>query len=109
MRPTATSTPGRDCFAGRFHDRADVAHGFPVNGIPVYPRLAGFGSSSTFHGLGGMVMGRACSHEGRVVGYDNMYVVDGSLIPGSTALVNPSLTITAIAERCMDHFLAAHG
>jgi cholesterol oxidase len=96
-------------FAGRFHERADVAHGYPANGIPIYPRLAGFGSAATFHGLGGMVMGLACSYEGRVAGYDNMYVVDGSLIPGSTALVNPSLTITAVAERCMDHFLAANG
>ncbi|TQF69376.1 GMC family oxidoreductase [Rhodococcus spelaei] len=96
-------------FAGTFHDRADVAHGFPANGIPVYTRLAGFGSASTYHGLGGMVMGKACDYEGRVEGYENLYVVDGALIPGSVGLVNPSLTITAIAERCLDHFLAGVG
>jgi cholesterol oxidase len=34
--------------------------------------------------------------------------VDGSLLPGSAALANPSLTITANAERCMDRFVASH-
>jgi LmbE family N-acetylglucosaminyl deacetylase len=32
-------------------------------------------------------------------------VVDGSLIPGSTGCVNPSLTIAALAERIMDQLL----
>ncbi|MFC4604825.1 GMC oxidoreductase [Rhodococcus kronopolitis] len=96
-------------FAGRFHELADTRHGYPANGIPVYTRLAGFGSAATYHGLGGMVMGKACSLEGQVDGYPNMFVVDGSLIPGAVGLVNPSLTITAIAERCLDHFVAAHG
>ncbi|GAA4487085.1 GMC oxidoreductase [Rhodococcus olei] len=96
-------------FAGRFHDRADVRYGYPANGVPVHTRLAGFGSAATYHGLGGVVMGRAADHDGRVHGYDGMYVVDGALIPGSVGLVNPSLTITAIAERCMDRFLTGKG
>lgn len=49
----------------------------------------------------------AATSTGRVHGYDNLLIVDGSLIPGSTGMVNPSLTITAIAERCMHHFLHA--
>lgn len=93
-------------FAGRFHERADVRHGRPANGIPVYSRLVGFGSAATYHGLGGVVMGRAADVDGTVYGYDNLHVVDGALIPGSVGLVNPSLTITAVAERCMDRFLA---
>ncbi|WP_249353541.1 GMC oxidoreductase [Rhodococcus sp. Q] len=93
-------------FAGRFHERADVRHGSPVSGIPVHTRLADFGSGCTWHGLGGMVMGRACDHDGKVDGYSNLFVVDGALLPGSSALVNPALTITAIAERCLDRFVA---
>jgi cholesterol oxidase len=52
-----------------------------------------------------MVLGKACDLDGRVFGYHNLYVVDGSLIPGSTGCVNPSLTIAALAERIMDQLL----
>jgi cholesterol oxidase len=61
--------------------------------------------SSTGHPLGGVTMGNVCNTYGRVKGYQNLFVVDGSLIPGSTACANPSLTIAALAERCMDRFL----
>ncbi|MFM9379469.1 GMC oxidoreductase, partial [Gordonia sp. VNK21] len=64
------------------------------------------GSGSTYHGLGGVVMGSAASHYGEVKGYSNLFVMDGSLLPGAVGLVNPALTITAMAERNMDHFLA---
>jgi cholesterol oxidase len=67
----------------------------------------GLGSANTYHPLGGLVMGRATDFGGRVAGYANMYCVDGALLPGSTCLANPSLTITANAERCMDLFLSA--
>lgn len=61
--------------------------------------------SSTAHPLGGATIGAVCNTYGQVQGYSNLYVVDGSLIPGSTACTNPSLTIAALAERCMDRFL----
>ncbi len=38
----------------------------------------------------------------RVFGYENLYVVDGSMIPANLG-VNPSLTITALAEHAMSH------
>lgn len=61
--------------------------------------------SSTAHPLGGATMNAVCNTYGQVHGYSNLFVVDGSLIPGSTACTNPSLTIAALAERCMDRFL----
>lgn len=61
------------------------------------------GLSVTAHILGGAVMGADKSsgvidtnHE--VFGYPGLYVIDGSTIPANLG-VNPSLTITAMAER----------
>lgn len=61
--------------------------------------------TSTGHPLGGALIERVCDTYGRVYGYRNLFIVDGSLIPGSTACANPSLTIAALAERSMDRFL----
>lgn len=61
--------------------------------------------SSTGHPLGGALMEQVCDTYGQVFGYRNMFIVDGSMIPASTACANPSLTIAALAERSMDRFL----
>jgi cholesterol oxidase len=58
------------------------------------------------HPLGGAVMGKVCDQYGRVLNYQGLYVVDGALIPGPTACTNPSFTIAAIAERCMEKIIA---
>ena len=39
-------------------------------------------------------------HRNRAFGYKNMYAVDGSVVSANLG-VNPSLTITALAERAM--------
>ncbi|MFO0744635.1 MAG: GMC family oxidoreductase [Myxococcota bacterium] len=63
------------------------------------------GVPSTAHILGGACMGRH-SDEGvidkdhKVFGYDGLYVIDGSAVSANPG-VNPSLTITALAERAM--------
>lgn len=59
----------------------------------------------TYHPLGGAVMGETCDFFGRVKNYDNLYVMDGALIPGSSACANPSLTIAGIAERNIETIL----
>jgi len=59
----------------------------------------------TAHPLGGAVLGKACDLYGRVKGYKGLYVVDGATIPGSAGVVNPSLTIAALAERCVERIL----
>ena len=42
----------------------------------------------------------------RVFGYENLLVCDGSAVPANVG-VNPSLTITALAEHAMSHIPAA--
>ena len=63
------------------------------------------GVPSTAHILGGAVMGKTpddgvidANHE--VHGYPGLYVVDGAAVSANPG-VNPSLTITAMAERAM--------
>ncbi len=63
------------------------------------------GIPSTAHILGGAVMAPSpekgvINKDNEVFGYKNMFVVDGSMISANPG-VNPSLSITAIAERCM--------
>ena len=60
----------------------------------------------TYTPLGGMVMDKACDLYGRVHGYSKMYVMDGSLLPGSCATANPSWTIAALAERNIQRILS---
>ena len=83
-----------------FIDRINVANGGNL-GSPAGAlfRLPDVMTHFTYHPLGGMVMGKACDLSGRVHGYPKMYVMDGSLLPGSCATANPSLTIAALAER----------
>lgn len=79
------------------------------------PRVGGFPSSAinevllnvptTAHLLGGAPMGRSADEgvvdgRNRVFGYEELFVVDGAMIPVNLG-VNPSLTITAMAEHAM--------
>jgi cholesterol oxidase len=62
---------------------------------------------ATAHILGGAVIGRDAStgvvdDRCRAFGYENLLVCDGSVVPANPG-VNPSLTITAIAEHAMSH------
>ena len=85
-----------------------------VNGVPqnAFTEIA-FGLSSTAHILGGCPMGRNAT-EGvvdekfRVHGYDNFYILDGSIMPCNLG-VNPSLTITALSEYAMDQIPEKQG
>jgi cholesterol oxidase len=66
----------------------------PIMGIP-----------TTAHILGGCFMGDSADNgvidsQHRLFGYDGLYVIDGSAISANPG-VNPSLTITALAERAM--------
>jgi cholesterol oxidase len=68
--------------------------------IPLFKRLI------TVHPLGGCPMGCApeegvVDNRGQVFGYPDLYVVDGSVMPGPVG-PNPSLTIAAFANRAAE-------
>ncbi|MBM4362933.1 MAG: GMC family oxidoreductase [Deltaproteobacteria bacterium] len=88
---------------------AEQTGGVPFNQLP-----ESLGNLSiTAHILGGCPMGRSAAdgvldvdHE--VHGYPGLYVLDGSAIPANVG-VNPSLTITAMAERAATRLAARLG
>lgn len=64
------------------------------------------GIPTTAHILGGCVMGKdadsgTIDKDHKVFNYENMWVIDGSAVSANPG-VNPSLTITALAERAME-------
>jgi cholesterol oxidase len=66
-----------------------------------------FDKPTTAHILGGCPIGLSPEDgvvdvQSRVYGYEGMWIVDGSIIPANLG-VNPSLTITAMAEHAMSH------
>lgn len=88
------ATPSALARRGSF-DRLRTASGGAELSLPA------FLGNTIWHPLGGTVMGDACDHLGQLYGYRNLFVVDGSLLPGSAAAVNPALTVAANAERVM--------
>ncbi|MFZ0547438.1 MAG: GMC family oxidoreductase [Candidatus Promineifilaceae bacterium] len=82
-----------------------------INGIPqstIHEML--LNKPSTAHILGGCGIGEdetkgVVDTDHRAFNYPGLYVVDGSVIPANLG-VNPSLTITAMAERAMSHIPA---
>jgi len=63
------------------------------------------GAPTTAHVLGGCLMGASAAegvvdHRGEAFGHPGLFVVDGSVVPVNLG-VNPSLTITALAEYMM--------
>jgi cholesterol oxidase len=93
-----TNIPQANAFAAR---AAHELGGVPVTSISEIL----FDLPMTAHCIGGCVIGRDAEHgvidaQHRVFGYHNLFVVDGSAV-GANLGVNPSLTITALAERAM--------
>jgi cholesterol oxidase len=80
-----------------------------LNGQPMSSWLEVlFDIPTTAHILGGCVMGETkttgvVDFDGQVHGYPNLFVIDGSCIPANLG-VNPSLTITALAEYLLSRF-----
>lgn len=105
MRSRLAEGPAPTAFLKESRDLARRFAG-KVNGAPgALLTETLFGIPTTAHILGGAVMGKDITEgvidkDNRVFGYKNMYVCDGSMISANPG-VNPSLTITALAERAM--------
>jgi cholesterol oxidase len=97
-RPNPTYIPAAEKATKWFAERMG---GIPQSGITE----STLNIPTTAHILGGAVIG-ATPAEGvvdahnRVFGYENLLVTDGAAVPANPG-VNPSLTITALAERAM--------
>ena len=90
--------------ANEFARKAAAATGgIPANFAPeVFLNIP-----ATAHCMGGAAIGRnrqtgVCDAKNRVFGYRNMYICDGAMLGGNLG-VNPSLSITALAEHAMSH------
>jgi cholesterol oxidase len=93
-----TYIPGANEFAQKF---ARLTGGTAMSMLPEIL----FDVPGTAHCLGGCVIAASpdkgvVDSRHRVFGYRNMYVCDGSVVAANLG-VNPSLTITALAERAM--------
>ena len=93
-----TYIPKANEFAQKF---AQLTAGFPMSMLPEIL----FDIPGTAHCIGGCVIADSATNgvvdsRHRVFGYKNMYICDGSVIAANLG-VNPSLTITALAERAM--------
>lgn len=93
-----TYIPPANMFARKF---AEAAGGTAMSMLPEIL----FDIPGTAHCIGGCVIAGSADagvvdHRHRVFGYRNMYICDGSVL-GANLGVNPSLTITALAERAM--------
>ena len=97
-RPNPTFIPAAEHAARWFAERVS---GVAQSGLTE----SALNIPTTAHILGGAVIG-ATAQDGvvdernRVFGYENLLVTDGSAVPANPG-VNPSLTITALAERAM--------
>ncbi len=82
-----------------------------INGLPTSIATESLlGIPTTAHVLGGCCMGDSAAtgvidHQHRVFGYEGLFVIDGSAVSANPG-VNPSLTITALAERAMSRIPA---
>jgi cholesterol oxidase len=93
-----TYIPKANEFARQF---ATIAGGTAMSMLPEIL----FDIPGTAHCIGGCVIADSpergvVDHHHRVYGYRNMYICDGSVLASNLG-VNPSLTITALAERAM--------
>jgi cholesterol oxidase len=109
-KPAGTSLSPENAMVHRLtHDFAARTRGIAQDTIP--ETLLGI--PATAHCIGGCPMGESDADgvvdvNCEVFNYPGMYIVDGSIIPANPG-VNPSLTITALAEYAMSRIAPKPG
>ncbi|WP_417503942.1 FAD-dependent oxidoreductase [Microbacterium sp.] len=104
--PNPSYLPQAHSAAAAIAARVEQEGGEPAEARGSWPEV--FGIPLTAHFLGGAVIS-AAPEDGvvdpyhRVWGYPGLHVVDGSAVPANPG-VNPSLTITALAERALSYW-----
>lgn len=111
--PLLSYTPGRKtkAYFQRVHEAAreiveDGLGGVMAPTIPQWMKMI-----ETVHPVGACRMAEqgpghgVVDPDGGVWGYPGLHVLDGSILP-TPSMVNPSLTIAAVAERCVERILA---
>jgi cholesterol oxidase len=103
LSPGQKISPDLELTQGVTRDFADRSNGIPQDSIPE----ALLGIPTTAHILGGCPIGTSDADGvvdiyGAVFNYPGLYVADGSIMPANPG-INPSLTITALAEHIMSH------
>ncbi|MEJ1092315.1 GMC family oxidoreductase [Microbacterium istanbulense] len=101
--PNPTYLPQAHAAAGAIAARITAESGVPAEARGSWPEV--FGIPLTAHFLGGAVISAdpargVIDPEHRVWGHPGLSIVDGSAVPANPG-VNPSLTITALAERAL--------
>jgi cholesterol oxidase len=102
--PIPTVVENGRSIVDRFAEKSDGVAQSTINEVLM-------NTPTTAHILGGCNIGQDATDgvvdsNHQIFNYPGLYVVDGSVIPGNLG-VNPSLTITAMAERAMSHIPAA--
>ncbi|MBO0979114.1 GMC oxidoreductase [Microbacterium sp. SD291] len=104
--PNPSHLPQAHAAAAAIAARMQQDGGEPAEARGTWPEV--FGIPLTAHFLGGAVI--SATPEGGVIdayhrawGHPGLHVVDGAAVPANPG-VNPSLTITALAERALSHW-----
>ncbi|MGV2984121.1 GMC oxidoreductase [Microbacterium sp. AGC85] len=108
--PNPSYLPGAHLAARAIAARLEKEGGIRTEARGSWPEV--FGIPLTAHFLGGAIVSASPQHGvvdayHRIWGYPGLHVVDGAAVPANPG-VNPSLTITAMAERAMARW-PAHG
>lgn len=104
--PNPSHLPQAHTAAAAIARRVEQEGGVSAEARGSWPEV--FGIPLTAHFLGGAVISASpedgvIDHYHRVWGHPGLHVVDGSAVPANPG-VNPSLTITALAERALSYW-----
>jgi cholesterol oxidase len=105
IRPNANNPPPRQIPIGNYITRRLAQKTNGITQAAFTDSLLNF--PTTAHLMGGVPFGNN-DHEGvidlnfQIFNYPGLYIIDGSVMPANPG-VNPSLTITALAEYAMSH------